>query len=164
MEDGGLYYGEWSLEQNNRHGRGIFLQANDKPNGKGKYIQDQLNFYEGSFLNGKFNGHGKLVENGSTYEGEFKDDKQEGIGKEKWQDGAVYEGEYKNGVKCGKGKFIWDSGTIYEGQFDNNQINGQGKYIFSDGRKYLGNLYIFRESYYNSKNNTHFTCPHIIII
>ena len=61
MEDGGLYYGEWSLEQNNRHGRGIFLYeneskyigqwANDKPNGKGKYIQDQLNFYEGSFLN-----------------------------------------------------------------------------------------------------------------
>ena len=47
MEDGGLYYGEWSLEQNNRHGRGIFLYeneskyigqwANDKPNGKGKY-------------------------------------------------------------------------------------------------------------------------------
>ena len=134
MEDGGYYFGEWTLDGKNRHGRGIYIYdndakyigqwANDKPNGQGKYIQDNTNYYEGTFYDGKFNGHGKLVENGSIYEGDFKEDKQEGIGKEKWPDGAVYEGEYKNGVKCGNGKFRWDNGTTYEGQFDNNKING----------------------------------------
>ena len=75
MEDGGFYYGEWTLDQKNRHGRGIIIYenhskyvgqwSNDKPNGKGKFFLDESNYYEGSFLDGKFNGQGKLIENGS---------------------------------------------------------------------------------------------------
>ena len=72
----------------------------------------------------------------NIYEGEFKDDKQEGKGKEKWPDGAIYAVKYKNGVICGEGNFIWDNGAIYEGDFDNNQINGIGTFNFSAGRKY----------------------------
>ncbi len=36
--------------------------------------------------------------------GDWKNDKQDGVGKEKWMDGARYEGEYKNGERNGKGK------------------------------------------------------------
>ena len=81
MEDGGFYYGEWTLDQKNRHGRGIIIYenhskyigqwSNDKPNGKGKFFLDESNYYEGSFLDGKFNGQGKLIENGSNKIGNF---------------------------------------------------------------------------------------------
>ena len=63
------------------------------------------------------NGYGKLVQNGSTYEGEFKNGKQEGEGKEIWNDGAFYEGHYEHGLRNGKGKFTWQEGTTYEGGF-----------------------------------------------
>ena len=38
---------------------------------------------------------------GSTYDGDFKDNKKYGFGIEKWPDGAIYEGNFVDGVKEG---------------------------------------------------------------
>ena len=43
---------------------------------------------------------------GSKYEGYWKEDKQDGSGKESWPDGASYEGEYKQGNNCFRKKCI----------------------------------------------------------
>ena len=126
-EDKAIYYGEWDINRNVRHGRGIQIS----PDG---------DIYEGDWLNDKPNGYGLYTQiDGTKYEGEWKDHKQNGKGKEIWPNGALYEGEFLDGKKNGKGKFIWSDGSIYEGNFENNYINGEGTYIFADKRKYTGN-------------------------
>ena len=72
------------------------------------------------------------------YEGKWKDDRQEGIGTEKWNNGTSYTGEFKLGQKTGKGKFKYIDDANYTGNFLNNQMHGKGIYIWSDGREYNG--------------------------
>ena len=60
------------------------------------------------------------------YEGQWKCDKQEGLGTEIWTDGAKYEGEYSDGQKQGKGKLLWSDGSKYIGEFKGNNIEGTG--------------------------------------
>ena len=63
-----LYYGEWDVENNIRHGRGIQIW----PDGA-KYI--------GYWQNGKACGKGKLYHSdGDIYEGEWSNDKPNGYG------------------------------------------------------------------------------------
>ena len=144
-----IYYGEWDINNNVRHGRGILVWpegskysgywVNDKANIKGKLIHSDGDIYEGEWLDDKPHGKGIYIhKDGTIYEGEWKQDKQDGIGKEKWPDGAFYEGQYKNGKKNGKGKFHWSDGSYYEGNFVDNNISGEGLYIFNDKRKYKG--------------------------
>lgn len=39
-----------------------------------------------------------------------------GFGIFKWPDGRVYEGEYKDDMKDGIGKMIWPNGNSYNGE------------------------------------------------
>lgn len=41
--------------------------------------------------------------------------------------GSVYEGEWKNNKKHGKGKETYPEGSVYEGYFENGYKNGPGK-------------------------------------
>ena len=111
-----IYYGEWDIAKNVRHGRGIQLWPdgakyvgywkNDAANGKGKLYHADGDIYEGDWVNDKPNGFGIYTHaDGTRYEGEWSDDKQEGNGKEFWPDGAIYEGQYKDGKKNGQGKY-----------------------------------------------------------
>ena len=144
-----IYYGEWDIKNNVRHGRGIQIWPdgakyegywqNDMANIKGKLIHADGDIYEGEWADDKPNGYGiyKHID-GTIYEGEWKDDKQNGKGKEYWTDGTMYEGEYKNGKKSGKGKFSWADGAIYVGDFKDGDIHGEGNYLFPDKRQYIG--------------------------
>ena len=58
----------------------------------------------------------------------MKKGKMDGLGKLTYNDGTIYEGEYKNGIKKGKGKLIYSGGKIYEGYFDNGLHDGEGFY------------------------------------
>eukprot|EP01084_Bolivina_argentea_P243093 407590_1 len=63
--------------------------------------------------NGKMirqHGHGKYVSASGVvlYEGEWKDDKPHGYGKEVYANGSVYEGEWKDGKKHGYGKYVYN--------------------------------------------------------
>lgn len=55
-----------------------------------------------------------------TYKGGWKNDKQDGEGKEILPDGTKYEGEFENGKKNGKGKLMFKNGSYYEGNFLDN--------------------------------------------
>ncbi len=71
---------------------------------------------------GKAYNRGKLIlPDGSSYDGEWKDDLPDGYGKHKMSDGSFYQGQFSKGVKFGKGKFYFDSG-MYDGQFVNDQF------------------------------------------
>ena len=141
--EGMEYKGEWNRFKEKRHGRGILLinkeklfygyWKNDKINGFGKQIYCEMN-------NDDFNDIDIFSENKnySYYIGEWKNNYQEGKGKEFWIDGTYYEGEYKNGKKWGEGKLVLPNGSIYTGQFKDGEINGKGKIVYSDKREYDG--------------------------
>ena len=65
-----------------------------------------------------------------SYIGQWKNDKQNGTGKEVWKNGSIYSGGFKDSMKHGKGEFKWSDGSSYTGDFENNDIQGQGKNQF----------------------------------
>ena len=53
-------------------------------------------------------------------------------------DASTYEGEVKNGKANGVGIFTFLDGSTYEGKVKNNKIDGKGKYIDAQGKVYEG--------------------------
>jgi hypothetical protein len=107
-------------------------------NGQHKIIDPDGTMKEGEFKNGKLNGKGKIIFEGSNeddllpggngsyvMEGEFKDDKLNGQGKID-RNGNIYEGEFKDGKLNGLGKLTLERGTVYEGEFKDGKLNGKG--------------------------------------
>jgi hypothetical protein len=113
-----IYYGEWDINKNVKHGRGIQIWPDGakyigywkegKASGKGKLYHADGDIYEGNWSDDKPNGYGIYTHaDGTRYEGEWKNDKQNGKGKEFWPDGAIYDGQYIDGKKNGTGTFTW---------------------------------------------------------
>lgn len=82
--------------------------------------------WEGSCVNGKANGYGKLTK--------YKDGEYE----------SSYEGEYVNGIREGKGRFSHVSGSTLECSFKNGQAVGYGKYDLGEGNYYEGEIVNYR--------------------
>jgi hypothetical protein len=91
-ENKSIYYGEWNVEKNQRHGRGIqyWLDGskyegywkNDKANVRGRLIHADGDIYEGEWLDDKAHGYGSYTHtDGARYEGNWREDKQDGLGK-----------------------------------------------------------------------------------
>ena len=110
-ENDTIYYGEWDIEKNSRHGRGIQIWPNNEkymgywknnhPSVKGKLIHINGDVYEGGWeMDAPYGVGGYTKKNGEKYYGEWENGKQEGKGEEIWPDGSKYVGEYKNGKKC----------------------------------------------------------------
>ena len=56
----------------------------------------------------------------------------------RWQDGSIYEGYWKDNMANGYGRLIHSDGDVYEGEWNNDKAEGQGTYYHSDGAKYIG--------------------------
>ena len=63
---------------------------------------------------------------GKLYDGEWKDGKFHGRGKEFYPDGTLeFEGEFKEGLRDGYGKaYLHDGKLIYEGKWKNGEQEG----------------------------------------
>ena len=53
-------------------------------------------------------------------------------------DSSTYNGEIKNGKADGVGIIIFSDGSKYEGEISKNRIHGKGKYIDAQGKVYQG--------------------------
>ena len=94
--------------------------------------------YTGNRENGKKSGTGTFKWNdGTVYEGEWKEDKINGKGKLTIPNKGTYEGDFENGEKEGQGKYTFSNGDTYYGEFLDNQFNGQGTYTIN-GKSYTG--------------------------
>lgn len=80
----------------------------------------------------------KKYPNGDYYEGEWKKNQPNGLGKMIYANGETYEGEWLNGLFHGKGKMTYQNGNIYEGSWENGLSNGTGKMIYFNGNEYDG--------------------------
>jgi hypothetical protein len=101
--------------------------------------------YYGAVVHGKFQGHGRIEwDNGTTYEGGFKDGQFDGRGTYSAADGRRYVGEFANGQFHGRGRFEAANGEIYEGDFDNGEFTGYGTYSRPDGGRYKGQFFKWR--------------------
>lgn len=102
------------------------------PNGEGikTFVEDQT-VIECTFINGHAQGEGRLTRPGEAaglvYTGSFFADKQDGWGKEIWNNGNAYEGQFTKGKKGPKGSFKFGDGNEYEGEFKNDALSGKGK-------------------------------------
>ena len=83
-------------------------------------------FFDGSWVNGKFV-HGLWrVQSGDAYEGHFLEWMFHGQGTYKWGDGETYTGDWICGRRHGHGQYLHIDGSVYEGDFLDNKENGKG--------------------------------------
>ena len=152
VKDSGIYIGQWATTASGayRQGQGkMYMQDGSyiegywqagKPHHLVRIIYPNGDYYEGQCDKGLKSGSGRFstFDSSLTYEGQWANDKQNGVGKESSQDGTVYEGSFFNNAKTGKGKFHWTDGSWYVGDLLNGEIDGDGEYHWSDGRWYKG--------------------------
>jgi uncharacterized caspase-like protein len=108
--------------------------------GQGEYVAKSFR-YTGEFNDGIKQGRGTYVwENGNKYEGPFADDRPNGLGKYYFANGDRYEGEVKNGVLTGRGIYVTKDGDTLEGTFADARMHGVGTYRFATGDRYEGEV------------------------
>lgn len=103
------------------------IDKKGKKHGKGIYIWLDGSTYEGDFRNDLRHGNGKFNwSNGESYKGDYLDDERTGFGIYYWPDGSYYEGSFLMGKRHGKGKYYSVDGTIYEGNWFDDLQHGEG--------------------------------------
>jgi hypothetical protein len=105
-------------------------------NGRGIFIHEKGEKYDGEWRSGLRNGWGlNYYPNGDTkYEGNFLNDKRNGEGTYYFRNGDRYEGTFVENRMHGRGIYYYANGDKFVGNFSNDQREGQGKYIYDDGR------------------------------
>jgi len=106
--------------------------------GKGVMTYNNGSVYEGDFKNGIRFGAGTYKSaDGDEYIGSFRNDIPEGYGRASYIDGSRYEGEWRHGGINGKGVFTYVSGDSFEGHFKEGIRDGEGVYVCADGSRIL---------------------------
>ncbi|MBR1663309.1 MAG: hypothetical protein IJ696_03170 [Ruminococcus sp.] len=104
--------------------------------GSGVMNYNNGSVYEGDFKNGIRFGAGKFTgADGVVYVGCFRNDIPEGFGRVSYPDGSSYEGEWRYGGISGKGIFTEPDGSSYEGYFKEGIKDGRGVYTTADGKR-----------------------------
>ena len=114
---------------------------NYSPDGFGIYTNLITNLkITGNFGHNGIHGIGieNSVEGGYCYEGEFKNNKKEGLGTIIWKDGCKYEGEFKNNQMEGYGMIEFPGKNYYQGHVKDGRMEGFGEFFWADKRKYIG--------------------------
>jgi len=75
---------------------------------------------------------------GSSYSGEFRNNRRHGYGVYSHPNGERYRGEWIDGVSEGQGVQTYSNGSTYYGAFRNNQRHGHGMEDQINGERYTG--------------------------
>lgn len=77
-------------------------------------------------------------DNGTGYDGGFKDGKYHGQGTYKQNGVFEYIGEWKDGKRNGQGTGTFANGNKYVGEWKDDNYHGQGTFTYADGRQSVG--------------------------
>ncbi|CAN5413898.1 hypothetical protein BH10BAC2_BH10BAC2_48650 [soil metagenome] len=143
-EDSLIFEGEWDAPDNMVFRLGQLKKNDGKTCGNGSFRIATLKIKcnSGDCDNGK----GVQITQIDKYEGDFKDGKRTGFGKQEIFSGQFkgnkYTGEFRNWEYHGKGKLEYPpnmSGSLYyEGNFINNSREGNGMLVQMDGTRFVG--------------------------
>lgn len=119
---------------------------NDQKNGNGRLILENGDYFEGNFVDNEVKGKGFYIRKRDKmlYDGEFKNNKFHGIGREEYPDGTVYNGSYQDGKKHGVGSLEFGDGSKVTGTFVDGDVNGRGKIYKRERFVYEG---LFKDSF-----------------
>lgn len=163
FKDGSYYYGNWV---HNRFigwnmsisSKGILYIGNFVDfslNGKGERYTLENHIYKGDFISNLREGHGIESTDKSIYDGDYKDDKQNGRAKVTFTSGDSYEGEILNAQFHGKGHYKWKkTGHEYIGEYKYGKLHGEGLYRINEEEYYKGE---YKDGIKEGKGEMHFT-------
>lgn len=98
-------------------------------------IRNPYEFHSAEFLLGSAT---IRFENGSQYNGSFRDNRFSGQGTMEYSSGAVYCGGWENGKHSQSGRMTYPDGTVYDGEWKEGNADGVGAMIFRNGSEYRG--------------------------
>ena len=134
-----IYSGEINTITKEKEGRGILIYKNgDYRIG---YFHKDLQVEKGIFF---------LKEEESFYEGNFKNNNQEGYGELYWNDKEYFFGEFIDS-EMHKGTFYYKDGSIYNGYFKNGKKNGIGNYFNPKTKIWENNIEFKNDKIYKQK-------------
>ena len=108
---------------------------------RGYFTYDDGSTYEGEFKDGRVHGYGTYTwADGTTYAGVFDAGLPHGEGRLTWPSGGAYEGSFQAGEMSGTGMMTWPTGNTYEGEFTADRIHGYGTLTWWDGMVYSGDF------------------------
>jgi uncharacterized protein (DUF1697 family) len=100
------------------------------------------NIYDGEWKDNKQNGKGKMTyKNGDIYDGYWEDNKKYDGGKMTYANGDIYDGDWNDDNKYGIGEMTYANGDIYFGDWEDNKKNGDGEMTYVNGDIYEGDWY-----------------------
>lgn len=112
-----------------------------------RVFENDIEYYvfEGSILNGRIEGFGKLIilSDGDTYEGNYVRGKPQGLGHFFNDDGDHYEGYFVDGMRSGMGTYwYWPESKIfkYVGEWKEGEKHGKGTLFYRNGKTVSGNF------------------------
>ncbi|CDW82815.1 UNKNOWN [Stylonychia lemnae] len=119
--------------------QGEYDTVKKQKDGKGRFILQNGTVYDGFWKNDLKDGFGRFIlYNGNYYISEWKNGKLNGYGKYYYINGKIYEGQFLNDKKEGIGLLTWHNGNQYYGQWVNGNRQGVGVYTFKSGDILLG--------------------------
>lgn len=102
---------------------------------------DDGSIYEGTFKDGVQHGTGTYqLPSGYQYSGAWVEGEICGTGVARYPNGSVYEGDFLGGKPWGRGKITYADGGSYEGDWTEGKITGTGVAIYADGSVYEGHF------------------------
>ena len=105
----------------------------------GDGLEEDGSHYEGSFKQGKYHGKGTYYSaNGDEYFGHFAQGKFNGFGILKLSNKHSYAGQFEDGIKHGLGEYRFANGDKYTGHFKDDKFHGSGTYTLTNGTVFEG--------------------------
>ncbi|NME69083.1 hypothetical protein [Flammeovirga aprica] len=115
------------------------FNGDGKRHGHGTYTWEDGTVYQGKWRNDLMEGSGKLIfANGNSYEGNFEKGVPYGMGIYQWANGDVYQGGFLDGKMHGRGVLVTKGGERHEGTWIQNEVHGEGIHYYANGSQYIG--------------------------
>jgi len=145
----GTYTGEWANDKPN--GKGVFINGESGSTLDGAIFWEKGSKLEGRWVNGLVEGRGEFNapmdgnRKGDNYLGGFLRGLQHSWGMYTWANGDRYMGGWSKGLPHSWGMYTKEhtaeeEGYEYMGMYENGLMSGEGKVTFNDGTIYEGSF------------------------
>ena len=117
------------------------FDAEGRLSGNGRIDWDNGSYYQGEFKNGQYHGQGLYVSGtGFSESGTFQNGLLDGRGRTEFVSGSYYEGQFERDLMHGQGKLVYASGNSWQGAFRDDDLEGSGTWSQPDGLTFIGEM------------------------